>query len=216
MYDKKSDFEAEIKSLEGVYRSQMPKWYHPAQTWGGEIDHAWLLYSNARSNDLGMLILGGEELRSDKDLLANFGTTAAAPAQNESQDTTFKPGVRPSAKNKTGSVLKEKYWWPMMNDAWVLGGIHGLSEFHLATASPDSVTNAELWEGKLRRARVLGREMIGLSAFGYKRAKNNFEALTGVVYVAASEDKAKAATFTQYLRAIANVFSASVIRASMK
>lgn len=63
-----------------------------------------------------------------------------------------------------GSVLNDGFWWPLINDAWVLGAVHGLRVFHLALAEVDP---ALLWDASNNRPRVLGRELIGLVTAGY-------------------------------------------------
>jgi hypothetical protein len=45
-----------------------------------------------------------------------------------------------------------------------MGGIHGLKRFHLTLAEvPDDL----IWDLRAGRPRVLGRELLGLGAFGY-------------------------------------------------
>ncbi len=210
----KSTFVSELNSLENSYKAQMPGWYKKMQApWPQEVEHAWKLYCNARDNSLSMLVLGGMEIRDDKDLLANMGTTAAAPAQNQKGSVTF--NNRPSGSNTKGSVLKERYWWPLQNDAWVLGGIQGLSQFHLAAASIAGVLDDMLWEADARRPRVLGRELIGLFNFGYIRVSNPNEGKLGIVYAPHNKEAAQGSTFTRYLASLKDVYAASNIRNMM-
>jgi len=63
-----------------------------------------------------------------------------------------------------GSVLNDGTWWPLINDAWVLGAVHGLKVFQLTLAT---IPLDLLWDKKFNRPRVLGRELIGLKAAGY-------------------------------------------------
>ena len=85
----------------------------------------------------------------------------------------------------TGSILDSGLWSLLANDAWLLGSIHAITEFHYA--SPLSWTN--LWSEKDGRMSVTAREAIGIMSFGYtiRRPYPQMEA------VAACTDKTKAA-----------------------
>jgi hypothetical protein len=217
MYDEGS-FKAAVHSLyDARYRPIVPRWYR-LKSKETEIDKAWKLYTNARNNDLSMLILGGKDIRSDTDLLANLGTTANAPVTNPSGQFAVPPtrsGPRgpwvqpPSASNRTGSVLNDKGWWPLQNDAWVLGGVHGLSQFHMA--SPGMPPDDELWDASKGYARVLGRELIGLFAFGYIRVQHDHEDKLGLVLAPNNKQAATEATFAQYLDAVLPYINAAQI-----
>lgn len=212
MYDRELDFVGDLNAQRNAYFNQKPRWYR-INNWGQEVGGAWRLYSNARANALGMLLLGGADLRDDDDLLANMGTTAAVPAQNGRGATTF--ARRASASNTTGSVLKERYWWPMKNDAWVIGGLHGLAEFHLAAPSIDAISDEELWDAHAGRPRVLGRELIGLFNFGYIRISHAHEASLGLVFAPDNTAHAQGADFATYLDRLRWVTCASNIRSML-
>jgi hypothetical protein len=66
-----------------------------------------------------------------------------------------------------GNALQMDKWSPVLNDAWVLGGVHRLADFVLH--SPRSFEN--LWENSNSRVGmvVTARELMGLVAFGYVR-----------------------------------------------
>ncbi|WP_257455491.1 hypothetical protein [Archangium lipolyticum] len=96
-----------------------------------------------------MMVLGKADIRTDNDALYNFGTTAGKPM--------YRPQDLSGASNTTGSVLNQKGWWPMQNDAWLLGGAHGGRQFHLAK---NDLTDADLWDAKSNRPTVLGREIL--------------------------------------------------------
>jgi hypothetical protein len=210
MYVEQS-LKTELNQLYADYRQHhMPRWYrrmqkHQAQ----EIDGAWQMYSNARSTELSMLVLGGDAIRDDADLLRNMGTTAARPVENRWGNTTVE-GV-PSGSNQRGSVLKEARWWPLPNDAWVIGGLHGLAQFHLGVAPSDDL----LWDATANRPRVLGRELIGLFAFGYIRIDHPHEATLGIVFGPHNKTSAQAATFGDYLEAVRRVNSVANIQAML-
>lgn len=185
MYTKVT-FEAEIKKIWNKITAFKPHWYEK----GGlkqqlEIDDAWEMYENAKNSSLSELLLGDVKLRSQIEVLRNFGTTSATESTmergtlREGRKQIKTTSVTHSAMNelakkhrpadgiahiRRGSVLNDGWWWPFKNDAWVLGGIHGLRRFHLAMADvPDDL----IWDGGAKRPRVLGRELLGLAAFGY-------------------------------------------------
>jgi hypothetical protein len=141
-------------------RSIMPLWY---RTLGqdGEIDYGWSMYENAAAASLNMLILGDITLRTNGHLLANVGVTAVETTRETARL------VQSNSRNliNTGGVLNERYWWPFFNDCWVLGGVHGKHEFHLA--SDDWPADDDLWDSGKRRPTMLGRELLILSISGY-------------------------------------------------
>ena len=87
-----------------------------------------------------------------------------------------------------GSILNDKNWTPLLNDSYILGGVHGEHEFHLAEDSanayleslPGQLTPKEQWQSYFRThtdavwdttrqvPRILARELIGLKTFGYR------------------------------------------------
>jgi hypothetical protein len=181
----KDIFDAELRKNWATAEATRPKWYTMGSQ-DSEIHGAWKLYGNALESTLPELLLGEMKLRSSLDVLNNFGTTSGV-------ETTMERGTLKDGKNRNvgvdattetltaqmgkafnaaagiahirrGSVLNDGWWWPLKNDAWMLGGIHGLKRFHLALeAVPDDL----IWDAKAGRPRVLGRELIGLRAAGY-------------------------------------------------
>jgi len=111
-------------------------------TWIQFILAAWKLYQNAASNQLHMILLGDTKIRSDPALLFNFGLAANTNAPQEDKDRLMvsdlmnkRSGVAgPGAVEimGPGSILSAKRWSPALNDALMLGGIHGLQDFHFA------------------------------------------------------------------------------------
>src|SRR5882724_11418708 len=144
------------------------------------------MYQNARQSTLDELLLGDVKLRSEIEVLKNFGTTSGSESTME-RETLFdsknkkvtSDDVQATVKSargsayqlpegvthiRRGSVLDDGWWWPFKNDAWVIGGVHGLKRFHLAMAK---ASDDLLWDASSKRPRVLGRELLGLAAFGY-------------------------------------------------
>jgi hypothetical protein len=245
----KGTFEAELISIWDKVKSYKPHWYQMAKQ-EIEIEDAWEMYNNARNSKLSELLLGDLKLRSQVEVLKNFGTTSGTVSTME-RKTLFDDAKRPIfpvavneavreqlgstyrkndgiAHMRLGSVLNDGYWWPFKNDAWVLGGIHGLKRFHLAMASaPDDL----IWDGSAKRPRVLGRELLGLAAFGYSLigvpswakkdpvpvttgtgpkppvkttpvAADTIRATIGNVFAPVSKKAAEAATFKAYYAAL--------------
>jgi hypothetical protein len=179
-----------------------------------ECLRAWNLFENAKANDLAMLILGQAGLRTDMDLLRNMGTTATSSMVKESDLTSSTTEGPVSSSSHAGSVLTESNWWPLANDAWVLGGVQGLHSFHLAMGAMPA--EEALWDPGRNRMRMLGRELAGLRAFGYRRVSNQFESTLGVVFAPGDTNRALAANFAQYYAALAETRSAAAILKSFE
>ena len=99
------------------------------------------------------------------------------------------PGMR-DAPNVLGpgSILSDRNWSPLLNDSYILGGIHAGFEFHFAedaasaefATMPVQLTPVQkwqaffkkhpetFWDDKTHLPRVLSRELIGLKTFGYR------------------------------------------------
>src|SRR5262245_17818849 len=63
-----------------------------------------------------------------------------------------------------GNLLKFDKWAPVVNDSWILGGVHGQRRFRLASG----LKLHNLWNGKDGYFVVTAREVLGLLNFGYK------------------------------------------------
>lgn len=174
------------------------------QNKAAEIARAFTLYKNAFSNPLTLMILGEQKMRQDHALLENFGRTSSDPA----------PSLE-SAENR-GSVLMDKNWWPLLNYAWLLGGVHRKSAFHLALdfnehflRKPENKkikfkSDDLIWDTRKQphRARVLGTELLFLSASGYRTitydSKEEFPA--GFVFEFIEDPQTQKVTITSYVR----------------
>ena len=76
----------------------------------------------------------------------------------------------PTNRFRKGSVLRTSDWSIFLNDAWILGGIHGHINFELiSTPSDETLMNKKFKKGEPLDwiFRVTGRELIGLTSFGY-------------------------------------------------
>lgn len=142
----------------------------------------WSLYTASRDNALGFLLLGEVSMRSKMDLVQNFGLTSAfgheddepwlgpwlgSEIKNPLEVQDLLSNIDPTtldARNNAqlrglqgpGSILSERLWTPLMNDAWLLGGVHKQQSFHLVTEG--------LGEGKLVPALDALRDPAGASS----------------------------------------------------
>lgn len=115
------------------------KWFDPVNA--NNILDAWRLYKCTSRNALGMLLLGEEGMRKKVDLLLNFGLTSAHGVEID-EANFLNPLIQqrinlggPTAPQFVGpgSILSDRKWNPLLNDAWLLGGVNGLQDFHLVT-----------------------------------------------------------------------------------
>jgi hypothetical protein len=163
--------------------------------------NAWRLYQQASTNALGMLLLGSAKIRKDAVLVGNFGMTSAGgitdpeevalvkALEAERTDQRAAPGLRDAPDVLgSGSILNDKNWTPLLNDCYILGGVHGEHEFHFAEDTANAhfeslggqLTAMEKWQSYFRTypaavwdstrqvPRILARELIGLKTFGYR------------------------------------------------
>ena len=119
----------------------------------------WALYTASRDNALGFLLLGEVSMRSKIELVQNFGLSSASgheddepwlspwlgseiknPLEAQANLSNVDPATLDPKKNAhlaglqgPGSILSDRLWTPLMNDAWLLGGVHRQQSFHLVT-----------------------------------------------------------------------------------
>ena len=143
-------FKDRITPLTAIYRRDnawVGKWthswnyYHEMEKY---IDAAFRLYRATSTNALKMVLLGGTGIRKNKDLIVNFGVTGANGIQDREteQHVNAEQGERgPNSQTRpvpsvpvvgVGSILSEKHWTPLLNDALIIGSAAAGQEFHLA------------------------------------------------------------------------------------
>jgi hypothetical protein len=171
--------------------------------WGDQHRYsmdAFKLYHRASTSALGWLLLGSGKIRFDDGLLGNFGMTSGSGTDDkmlekvqalQAQRTAMRtaPGMRdvPNVVGP-GSILSDRNWSPLLNDSYILGGVHAGCEFHFAedaasaefATMPVQLTPAQKWQAFIKKhpetfwddknhlPRVLSRELIGLKTFGYR------------------------------------------------
>ncbi|PVZ67730.1 hypothetical protein [Pelagibaculum spongiae] len=160
-------------------------------------EDAYQLYKNASRSKLGFLVCGRTRINTSRDRfrgssieeieLSNLGTTNHSCEIRDPR----------ASFSGCGSVLHYNTSWHfLLNDAWLLGGIHAQIQFHLA--SPRHRDNIINPSGSFLT--VTGRELIGLVAFGYRFVKSkNTEQEIAVPF---DIKKARNANFEQYWIAI--------------
>lgn len=197
----RSDFMAHTETLESRYRDENDWHYKSSKTpWTQESQHAWLLYTSANANALGTLLLGDAKIRTAGDLLRNFGMTSGSglSAINEiwqAEQVQYwrrrvaAPGQPAQQALGPGSILNDKNWSPFLNDAFILGGVHGGQDFHWTEPGFQNATRLDAARAMRDRAylwdtwrqyllagrnfwsdgyvRIFARELIGLKTFNY-------------------------------------------------
>eukprot|EP00903_Cladosiphon_okamuranus_P001015 g1013.t1 len=154
-----TDFKREIDALVAIYR-QDNRWVGSviSPSWNYEyhmyhyIRAAYLLYRATGRNALKHVLLGGTNIRKSREYIMNFGVTAANGIQDpetedavqyteqERADIVTRPRDFPpmNADNrvisaqKVGSILSEKRWTPILNDALIIGAATGNQNFMIA------------------------------------------------------------------------------------
>lgn len=133
-----------LNHLEPLYEqyktdNRWVSWWTNPQT---DILNSWRLYRAAYQSSVGFLLLGDTKIRKDPALVMNFGLSSAGGVQDPPEvrlveELQRKRGLVPADRNAprvvgVGSILSDKNWTPMLNDSFVLGGIHRGQQFHLA------------------------------------------------------------------------------------
>lgn len=148
----KHDFGKELRSLKTEYRRDN-HWVQDWRKWNDDtimdsyIDAAYNLYSATARNVLKLTVLGDTEIRSIPELLRNFGLMSAAGVQEKADARMVKDleqgrkqvgmGTKEGLKGVpkvlgVGSILSDKMWTPILNDALMLGSIEGNQDFYLS------------------------------------------------------------------------------------
>ena len=128
-------------------RYELENQWFKKEVWGEKLQYmmnAWQLYKCANRSTLGMLLLGDTKIRKDKSLLANFGIASAGglkdPEELKMLEKLKAERVKVGSTVEvlgSGSILNDQYWTPLLNDAFVIGGVHAQQDFHLAEDEAD-------------------------------------------------------------------------------
>jgi len=191
------------------------------------------------------LLLGDTKLRSDAALVANFGVSdgesaSASAASSSSAARSSSSGIvvagnltragssATAARDEepSGGILDNNKWSPMLNDAFIMGGIHNHKQFVFTPVDGDLAfvksimpsghgadpkqqhINAAIpaWRAFFQTRqyllwdrnypRVLVRELLGLEHFGYQAQPTTVDLSFQVGDVAAADT----ATFKEYCK----------------
>lgn len=172
------------------------------------IDSAFKIYQHARQGTtlldadgntipFGLTIVGRLALRISirKDNGEEDYTWVPSDASFPSIDAIMKENLGTLAEESTGpigSILDTRNWSLLANDAWLLGSIQAMTEFHFA--SPLSWSN--LWDNTMARITVTAREVIGITTQGYEICKPHPK--LEAVAVCVNKNKAMAASLISY------------------
>lgn len=136
---------------------------------GRFIDCAYALYQATASNALKLTVLGGTEIRMDESLIASFGVTGVNGIQDsktkaviwkevtrrilwaEDVNDKFRKMARtpserqvrnamPSPVVRTGSILSERGWTPILNDALIVGAVTARQSFDVGLTAGERAT----------------------------------------------------------------------------
>ena len=146
------------------------------------LEYCWCAYSKAYIASGDQLIGRSEDLTSAKRKVANIDLARG--------QTLFDHGTR-------GNILEMDKWVPIVNDAWVMGGVHRHADFHLV--SPRAVVNLWYSGADGQRLVVTAREILGLIRFGYRRTVSGDGK---VKYVCGDPYLAMASSLPQYAQEI--------------
>jgi hypothetical protein len=154
--------------------------------------NAWNVYRHAQQTNLESLVLGRwvpaphDYPGIDQTVVANF--------------------VRMNEVDYGGSVMNSDNWTLLMNDAWVLGGVHSHTDFYLASRRIPANIEAAVPYG----ITVTGRELLGLVTFGYEFVQGHPD--LGEAARVANAAAANNATFDAYVQAAGNAVVDGVLQ----
>ncbi len=175
-YETLEAFKSDVAALSSQYGELEP----------AAIENAFRVYQHALHTNLDLAIVGrlvGE-------------STEAAPGIDDPLRQNF---ARMNEGAQGGAVLNSEKWTMLMNDAWLLGGLHSTNPFYLASGrTPENVkgTNPDF------PMTVTGRELIGITSSGYEIVADH--PALGEVAQPFDKDVARSANLRTYAEAIQN------------
>lgn len=190
MYQTKEQFEDHFHEIQ-----RGDGYYDDRSYTRGFVEAAYTIYDKAKKGTIfldfnekpaypGITIVGRLALKE--------GVWVESTLDYPSIDSNMKKDLKVlNEKSKiSGSILDTEKWSLLANDAWLLGGLHGLTEFHFASR----IIMSNVWDETRKRMTVMGRELIGITSFGYRifRPYPNLEH----VAICEEQDKYKALSST--------------------
>jgi hypothetical protein len=160
-----------------------------------DVINAFAVYEAACHTNLQSLVLGRWVAQADE----------AQPGIDLSLRNNFREMHEADAG---GSVMSSQNWTILMNDAWVIGGVHAHTPFYLASPR----TQANIQAAPPRGVTVTGRELIGVSTFGYEFVHAHPDLGEAARLAGAGAGAANAASFTLYLDHVAAALDNGALR----
>lgn len=174
MYSNFPAFKAAVLSCAPPYNAESLK----------DIEIAWSIYQAAQKTHLKLLVLGR--------LVANSSEEASGI------DDAMRANLMKMNEHLSGgSIMYSDKWSLLVNDAFLLGGIHSHTEFHLASSRKKSNICCAMGEFK-GQLTVTGREVVALMEFGYTARKLPL----GEVFVCTDRKVAARADFSTYVKKV--------------
>jgi hypothetical protein len=176
----------EVKQILPSYKTDNAwfKWWNADDTIN--VLNGWRMYRQASMNALGFLLLGDTGIRTNKELLLNFGLTSAHGVQeqkdidliNSIMNDRRRIGISAGPRARVvdvlgpGSILSDKNWSPLLNDSFILGGVRRFQDFHLADEAFDAfVPPAPVPQAhaqKMQAGLGMVRAMFGTASNAYR------------------------------------------------
>jgi hypothetical protein len=151
-------------------------------------EYCWAAYNRALTS-IGQMVIGRSNHLSWAGLFDKVSEMTGS-------DTLFNRGAQ-------GNLLQMDKWAKVVNDAWVLGGIHRQAVFRLA--SPLAIQN--LWNPSGGYFVVTARELTGLLHFGYEYQRvGPWQVLSSKNYVKATT--ADLVKYDKHIRKVESVQAA--------
>jgi len=175
MYNTRTEFEEAVFSCNPPYPDEQLS----------SIEVAWMVYRNTTmKSKFDFLVMG----RWVTDSTPNTpGIDASLMRNLYVMDETF----------SGAPIMNCSNWTLLVNDAWLLGGIHVFAQFQLASFI--TIENIYQTKGKFNnQLTVTGREVAGLKTFGYTKRQLSI----GNVFVCTDLNRANSANFNEYLHSI--------------
>ena len=230
------DLETRAKSSWPQYMAQDGWGFGKSPDQDQQIGASLRMYNSVSGCGLPFLLLGDAKIRSDGTLVQNFGFASGSGSEDQKlvadldakRKEIAKGAKIPSAPipvSGSGSILSDQKWTPLVNDSFILGGVHRGMEFVLALQDFDQSGGAfkgdgkdqwkaylkakpdVLWNSSQACPRVFARELIGLRTFGYTPSFNR-----GQLGFGRGSGKGTA-DFSEYLRALLDAGFPSKVKA---
>jgi hypothetical protein len=175
-------WEADKTAVNPHLTSQFPYGRQKGNVLNDMTEYCWLAYSKA-FNTSGPQVIGRKGDLWVAEHLERVGIT------NKDKETLWDPYTK-------GNIQVLDKWAPVVNDCWVLGGVHRRADFDLVSVR----TLENLWSFKDGFHVVTAREIFGVLNFGYTLKQGS----TPVKLVSTDAGKAQTATLQQYAALMKN------------